>query len=49
MDKDRPIINYICRECKKTFKAPQGSRRELCPICLSLAMAKELPKDKVRD
>ncbi len=44
MDKeDRPVIAYICRECKGTFPAPQGSRRELCPNCLALAMARELP------
>lgn len=43
---ERPIIDYICRECKGTFKAPQGSRKELCPQCLTKAVARELPTNK---
>ena len=42
MDKDeRPIIDYICKKCGGTFKAPQGSRKELCPECLFNALSKD--------
>ena len=44
-DKEKVMFDFICRNCGGTFKAAQGSRRELCPQCLSLAVARELPKD----
>ena len=39
----KPQLDFICRYCGNTFKAPQGSRRQLCPFCLAKAIAKELP------
>jgi len=35
------VSGYICRKCKGTFKAPQGSRKELCPECLFTTLSKE--------
>lgn len=45
---NKPILDFICRNCGNTFKAPQGSRKQLCPECLSKAISRELPisKDK---
>jgi len=44
---NKPLLDFTCRECNQPFKAPQGSRKQLCPECLSKAVARELPvKDK---
>lgn len=43
---NKPLLDFTCRECNQPFKAPQGSRKQLCPECLSKAVARELPQNK---
>ncbi len=38
-------VDYICYDCRKSFKAIQGSKRYLCPECLAKAVSRIPRKD----
>ena len=44
--REPPEIDYICDDCKDTFKAKQGSQRRLCPKGLVIAMTAPKPRAK---
>jgi len=31
----KPLIDHVCLDCGDSFKAPQGSKRNYCPIHLA--------------
>jgi DNA-directed RNA polymerase subunit RPC12/RpoP len=41
-----PLLDFTCRDCGKPFKAPQGSKKQLCAECLFKAVAEKLPRNK---